>query len=115
MLMLDTYAMGWMDETTKAAWTEAHDVKNNLMSSTAHIKDLDSMTMSYGDNAAANASLNAAENFKKAAVIHTEAINTGLFEKKYLNSFSTLNNNSSAATIIIVGEKCFSIFFFHIR
>ena len=38
-------------------------------------------------------------------LIHTEAINTGLFEKKYLNSFSTLNNNSAVATIIIVGEK----------
>ena len=38
-------------------------------------------------------------------LIHTEAINTGLFEKKYLNSFSTLNNNSAVATIIIVGNK----------
>ncbi len=38
-------------------------------------------------------------------LIHSEAINTGLFEKKYLNSFSTLNNNSAVATIIIVGEK----------
>ena len=38
-------------------------------------------------------------------LIHTEAINTDLFEKKYLNSFSTLNNNSAVATIIIVGNK----------
>ena len=38
-------------------------------------------------------------------LIHTEAINTNLFEKKYLNSFSTLNNNSAVATIIIVGKK----------
>ena len=38
-------------------------------------------------------------------LIHTEAINTNLFEKKYLNSFSTLNNNSAVATIIIVGNK----------
>ena len=38
-------------------------------------------------------------------LIHTEAMNTGLFEKKYLNSFSTLNNNSAVATIIIVGNK----------
>ncbi len=38
-------------------------------------------------------------------IIHTEAINTNLFEKKYLNSFSTLNNNSAVATIIIVGNK----------
>ena len=38
-------------------------------------------------------------------LIHTEAINTGLFEKKYLNSFSALNNNSAVATIIFVGEK----------
>ncbi len=38
-------------------------------------------------------------------LIHTEAINTGLFDKKYLNSFSTLNNNSAVATIIIVGNK----------
>ena len=38
-------------------------------------------------------------------LIHTEAINTGLFEKKYFNSFSTLNNNSAVATIIIVGNK----------
>ena len=38
-------------------------------------------------------------------LIHTEAINTNFFEKKYLNSFSTLNNNSAIATIIIVGEK----------
>jgi len=38
-------------------------------------------------------------------LIHSEAINTGLFEKKYLNSFSTLNNNSAVATIIIVGNK----------
>ena len=38
-------------------------------------------------------------------LIHTEAINTGLFEKKYLNSFSTLNKNSAVATIIIVGNK----------
>ena len=38
-------------------------------------------------------------------LIHTEAINTGLFEKKYLNSFSTLNNNSGVTTIIIVGNK----------
>ena len=38
-------------------------------------------------------------------LIHTEAINTGLFEKKYLNSFSTLNNNSAVATIIIVGKQ----------
>ena len=36
---------------------------------------------------------------------YPEAINTGLFEKKYLNSFSTLNNNSAVATIIIVGNK----------
>ena len=34
-----------------------------------------------------------------------DRINTGLFEKKYLNSFSTLNNNSAVATIIIVGKK----------
>ena len=34
-----------------------------------------------------------------------DRINTGLFEKKYLNSFSTLNNNSAVATIIIVGNK----------
>ena len=38
-------------------------------------------------------------------LIHTEAINTGLFEKKYLKSFSTLNKNSAVATIIIVGNK----------
>ena len=38
-------------------------------------------------------------------LIHTEAINTGLFEKTYLNSLSTLNNNSAVATIIIVGNK----------
>ena len=38
-------------------------------------------------------------------LIHTEAIKIGLFEKKYLNSFSTLNNNSAVATIIIVGNK----------
>ncbi len=38
-------------------------------------------------------------------LIHTEAINTNFFEKKYLNSFSTLNNNSAVATIIIVGKK----------
>ena len=38
-------------------------------------------------------------------LFHTEAINTGFFEKKYLNSFSTLNNNSAVATIIIVGNK----------
>ena len=38
-------------------------------------------------------------------LIHTEAINTNFFEKKYLNSFSTLNNNSAVATIIIVGNK----------
>ncbi len=38
-------------------------------------------------------------------LIHTEAINTVLFEKKYLSSFSTLNNNSAVATIIIVGKK----------
>ena len=41
-------------------------------------------------------------------LIHTEAINTGLFEKKYLNSFSTLNNNSAVATIIIVGNNFFN-------
>jgi urease accessory protein len=38
-------------------------------------------------------------------LIHTEAINTNLFKKKYLNSVSTLNNNSAVATIIIVGNK----------
>ena len=38
-------------------------------------------------------------------LIHTEAINTNSFEKKNLNSFSTLNNNSAIATIIIVGKK----------
>ena len=38
-------------------------------------------------------------------LIHTEAINTNLFEKKYLNSVSTLNNNSAVATIIIIGNK----------
>ena len=38
-------------------------------------------------------------------LIHTEAINTNLFEKKYLNSLSTLNNNSAVATIIVVGNK----------
>ena len=38
-------------------------------------------------------------------LIHTEAINTGSFEKKYLKSFSTLNKNSAVATIIIVGNK----------
>ena len=38
-------------------------------------------------------------------LIHSEAINTGLSEKKYFNSFSTLNNNSTVATIIIVGKK----------
>ena len=38
-------------------------------------------------------------------LIHSEAVNTNLFEKKYLNSFSTLNNNSAVATIIIVGNK----------
>ena len=38
-------------------------------------------------------------------LIHTEAINTGLFEKKYLKSFSTLNKNSAVATIIFVGNK----------
>jgi len=38
-------------------------------------------------------------------LIHSEAINTNFFEKKYLNSFSTLNNNSAIATIIIVGKK----------
>ena len=38
-------------------------------------------------------------------LIHTEAINTNFFEKKYLNSFSILNNNSAVATIIIVGKK----------
>jgi len=38
-------------------------------------------------------------------LIHTEAINTNSFEKKNFNSFSTLNNNSAVATIIIVGKK----------
>ena len=38
-------------------------------------------------------------------LIHSEAINTGLFEKKYMKSFSTLNKNSAVATIIIVGNK----------
>ena len=38
-------------------------------------------------------------------LIHTEAINTNSFEKKNFNSFSTLNNNSAVATIIIVGNK----------
>ncbi len=38
-------------------------------------------------------------------LIHTEAINTNFFEKKYLNSSSILNNNSAVATIIIVGKK----------
>ncbi len=38
-------------------------------------------------------------------LIHTEAINTNFFEKKYLNSFPTLNNNSAVATIIVVGNK----------
>ncbi len=38
-------------------------------------------------------------------LIHTEAINTNFFEKKYLNSFSTLSNNSAVATIIILGKK----------
>ena len=43
--------------------------------------------------------------YKRQKLIHTEAINTGLFKKKYLNSFSTLNKNSAVATIIIVGNK----------
>ena len=38
-------------------------------------------------------------------LIHSEAVNTNLIEKKNLNSFSTLNNNSAVATIIIVGKK----------
>ena len=38
-------------------------------------------------------------------LIHSEAINTNLFDKKYLTSFSTLNNNSAVATIIILGNN----------
>ena len=74
MLMMDTYAMGWMDDVTKEAWIQGHSFKDNLMSSTAKINQLDNMTMSYVDNAAAQAAVNAAENYQKAAKITAASV-----------------------------------------
>ena len=74
MLMMDTYAMGWMDESTKEIWTKAHSLKNSLMNSTTNINQLDNMTMSFADNAAAQAALNAAENYQEAARITAESV-----------------------------------------
>ena len=38
-------------------------------------------------------------------LIHTEALNTGGFNKEFLKSRSILNNNCAIATIILVGNK----------
>ena len=38
-------------------------------------------------------------------LIHTEAINTGLFDSKLLNNASTFNNNYAFSTIFITGDK----------
>ena len=38
-------------------------------------------------------------------LIHTEAINTDLFNSKYFNSSSTFNNNYAVSTIFVAGDK----------
>ena len=38
-------------------------------------------------------------------LIHTEAINTDLFDNKLLNNTSTFNKNCAVSTIFITGDK----------
>ena len=43
--------------------------------------------------------------YREDKLIHTEAINTGLFDSKLLNNASTFNNNYAFSTIFITGDK----------
>ena len=42
---------------------------------------------------------------REGKLLHTEAINTELFNSKYLNSSSAFNNNYAVSTVFVAGDK----------
>ena len=42
---------------------------------------------------------------REGKLIHTEAINTDLFNSKYLNNSSAFNNNYAVSTIFVLGDE----------
>ena len=75
MLMMDTYVMGWLDEGAKAHLMEGFSARGELMSSTAHVDDLNKVTGAFHSESASKAAVRAAMNFKEANEITKETVN----------------------------------------